>query len=67
MSFRPVWCTYQLPGQVESHSEVVSESKTNQGAEETAQQLKTLAVLAKDSGLVPNTHMVAHNPLELQL
>ena len=31
-----------------------------------AQQLRALTVIAEDLGLVPNTHMVAHNCLWLK-
>jgi hypothetical protein len=36
------------------------------GVREMAQWLRALAALAKDLGLVPSTHRVAHNHLILQ-
>lgn len=38
-----------------------------EGARETAQWLRELAALGEDLGLVPSTHMMAHDHPELQL
>jgi hypothetical protein len=37
------------------------------GTGEMAQQLRELAALPEDWGLIPSTHMAAHKSLELQL
>jgi hypothetical protein len=33
---------------------------------ELAQQLRVLAVLQEERGLIPNTHIITHNRLQLQ-
>jgi hypothetical protein len=73
MNSRPARSIKRVSGQLVLHRETLSlknkkerkrkKKKESKGARETAQWSRTLAVLPKDLGSIPRTHVAAHNCL----
>ncbi|KAK7798640.1 hypothetical protein U0070_002731 [Myodes glareolus] len=56
----------QLGEKVYKQATIESLKKKIPGAGEMAQRLRALTALPEDPGLIPSTHMAAHNCLKMQ-